>query len=116
MRLLVSVRSAAEVAAAVAGGADIVDAKEPALGSLGAVSGRVLREIAHSLPAGVPLSIAMGDPRNVAALETAMAALDGLAPRPSRVYVKIGLSAAGDGAKALLGTLADLASRTAIRP
>jgi uncharacterized protein (UPF0264 family) len=116
MRLLVSVRSAAEVAAAVAGGADIVDAKEPALGSLGAVSGRVLREIAHSLPAGVPLSIAMGDPRNVAALETAMAALDGLAPTPSRVYVKIGLSAAGDGAKALLGTLADLASRTAIRP
>ena len=29
MRLLVSVRSAAEAAAAVAGGADIVDAKEP---------------------------------------------------------------------------------------
>ena len=36
MRLLVSVRSAAEVAAAVAGGADIIDAKEPTAGSLGA--------------------------------------------------------------------------------
>ncbi len=116
MRLLVSVRSAAEVTPAVAGGADIVDAKEPALGSLGAVSGRVLREIALCLPAGVPLSIALGDPKNVAAVEAAMAALDGLAPRPSRVYVKIGLSAAGDGTKALLGALVDLASRTAIRP
>ena len=58
MRLLVSVRSAAEVGAAVAGGADIVDAKEPATGSLGAVSRRVLREIALGLPADVPLSIA----------------------------------------------------------
>jgi uncharacterized protein (UPF0264 family) len=116
MRLLVSVRSAAEVAPALAGGADIVDAKEPALGSLGAVSGRVLREIALCVPANVPLSIALGDPKNMAALEAAMAALDGLAPRPSRAYVKIGLSAAGDGARALLGTLVDLASRTAIRP
>jgi (5-formylfuran-3-yl)methyl phosphate synthase len=116
MRLLVSVRSAAEVASAVAGGADIVDAKEPALGSLGAVSGRVLREVALCVPASLPLSIALGDPKNVAVLEAAMAALDGLAPRPTRVYVKIGLSAAGDGAKALLGALVDLASRTAIRP
>ena len=39
MRLLVSVRSAAEVRPALAGGADIIDAKEPARGSLGA--GRV---------------------------------------------------------------------------
>jgi uncharacterized protein (UPF0264 family) len=116
MRLLVSVRSAAEVAAAVAGGADIVDAKEPARGALGAVSGHVLREIALGVPAGVSLSIALGDPRDVAALEVAMAALEGLAPRPSRVYVKIGLSTAGDRAKALLGALVDLASRTAIRP
>jgi (5-formylfuran-3-yl)methyl phosphate synthase len=116
MRLLVSVRSAAEVGAAVAGGADIVDAKEPAAGSLGAVSGRVLREIALSLPAGVPLSIALGEPKDVAALEAAMAVLHGLTPRPSRAYVKIGLSAAGDGAEALLSALVDLASRTPIRP
>lgn len=116
MRLLVSVRSAAEVVAAVAGGADIVDAKEPAAGSLGAVSGRVLREIALSVPAGVPLSIALGEPKNPAALEAAMAVLHGLTPRPSRAYVKIGLSAAGDGAEALLSALVDLASRTPIRP
>ena len=116
MRLLVSVRSAAEVGAAVAGGADIVDAKEPTAGSLGAVSGRVLREIALCVPAGVPFSIALGEPKNVAALEAAMAALRGLTPRPSRVYVKIGLSAAGNGAGALLSTLVDLASRTPIQP
>ena len=36
MRLLVSVRSAAEVGPALAGGADIIDAKEPGRGSLGA--------------------------------------------------------------------------------
>lgn len=116
MRLLVSVRSAGEVAAAVAGGADIVDAKEPTAGSLGAVSNRVLREIARCVPAGVPLSIALGEPKNVAALEAAMTALHGLAPRPSRVYVKIGLSGAGDGASALLAALVDLSSRMAIQP
>ena len=42
MPLLVSVRSAEEVAAALGGGADIIDAKEPARGSLGAVDREVL--------------------------------------------------------------------------
>jgi uncharacterized protein (UPF0264 family) len=116
MRLLVSVRSAVEVGAAVAGGADIVDAKEPAAGALGAVTDRVLREIAMRMPAGVPLSIALGEPKDLAALEAAMAMLHGLTPRPSRTYVKIGLSAAGDGTEALLSVLVDLAARTPIRP
>ena len=116
MRLLVSVRSAAEVGPAVAGGADIVDAKEPTTGSLGAVSRRVMREIALGLPAGVPLSIALGEPKTVAALEAAMALLHGLSPGPSRAYVKIGLSAAGDGAERMLTALVDLASRTPLRP
>ena len=43
MRLLVSVRSAAEARAALSGGADIIDAKEPSLGSLGAVGPLALR-------------------------------------------------------------------------
>jgi uncharacterized protein (UPF0264 family) len=116
MRLLVSVRSAGEVAAAVAGGADIVDAKEPTAGSLGAVNGRMLREIAWCVPAGVPFSIALGEPKSVVALEAAMTALHGLAPRPSRVYVKVGLSTAGDGASALLAALVDMSSRMAIQP
>ena len=61
MRLLVSVRAAAEVAPALAGGAAIVDAKEPARGSLGAVRPEVLRQIASLVPATVPLSVALGD-------------------------------------------------------
>ena len=116
MRLLVSVRSAGEVAPAVAGGADIVDAKEPTAGSLGPVSGRVLREIARCVPAGVPFSIALGEPKNLAALEAAMTALHGLDPTPSPVYVKVGLSAAGDGASALLAALVGLSTRMAVRP
>ena len=116
MRLLVSVRSAAEVAPAVAGGADIVDAKEPSLGSLGSVSGPVLLAISGCMPAAMPLSVALGDPKDPAALERALAVLDGLGPRPGRVYVKIGLSAAGTGAGALLRAAVDAAARATLRP
>ena len=52
MRLLVSVRSAEEAAAAVMGGADIVDAKEPALGSLGPVSRQYCAPSRRRCPAG----------------------------------------------------------------
>ena len=63
MRLLVSVRSAEEVAAALAGGADIIDAKEPARGSLGAVTATVLSAIAARTPrpgAGLELIASSG--------------------------------------------------------
>ncbi len=46
MQLLVSVADADDAAAAVAGGADIIDAKDPAAGPLGAVEIGVLRQIA----------------------------------------------------------------------
>jgi (5-formylfuran-3-yl)methyl phosphate synthase len=61
VRLLVSVRESAEASAAVEGGADIVDAKEPARGSLGPVDTAVLAEIVGLVPEGVTLSIALGD-------------------------------------------------------
>ena len=61
MRLLVSVRSAAEAAMAASNGADIVDAKEPDAGPLGAVKAPVLQEIELALPAHVPLGVALGD-------------------------------------------------------
>ncbi len=61
MRLLVSVRTEHEVAAALAGGADIIDAKEPARGSLGPVSPEVLQAIAARVPESMPLSVALGD-------------------------------------------------------
>ncbi len=61
MRLLVSVKNAEEAMAALAGGADLIDAKDPAAGALGAVSLDVLRDI-HSTVAGLrPVSAALGD-------------------------------------------------------
>lgn len=61
MRLLVSVKNAEEAMAALAGGADFIDAKDPAAGALGAVSLDVLRGI-HSTVAGLtPVSAALGD-------------------------------------------------------
>jgi len=49
MRLLVSVANGDEAAAALAGGADIIDAKDPAAGPLGAVTIAVLREISRTV-------------------------------------------------------------------
>jgi uncharacterized protein (UPF0264 family) len=61
MQLLVSVKSVEEAMAALAGGADLIDAKDPAAGALGAVSLDVLRAI-HSTVAGLrPVSAALGD-------------------------------------------------------
>jgi (5-formylfuran-3-yl)methyl phosphate synthase len=91
MRLLVSVRSAEEVSAALAGGADIIDAKEPERGSLGRVTPVVLSAIAARTPASVPLSVALGD---CADLDTLRAALDGvrLGKRIAQVYLKLGFA------------------------
>jgi len=61
MQLLVSVRNAAEAAAALAGGADIIDAKEPLNGSLGVVSAQSLDAIAACVGSAVPISAALGD-------------------------------------------------------
>src|SRR5918999_331332 len=75
MQLLVSVRSAAEVESAVSGGADVVDAKEPRNGSLGAVSMATLTAIMRSVPETVPLSIALGDVSHRAEVAQAVAAI-----------------------------------------
>ena len=84
-RLLVSVRSAAEAAIAVAGGADVVDVKEPARGPLGAADAAVLAEIAAVVAGRVPLSAALGELR------------DGPLPLPSEIagqlrFIKLGLA------------------------
>jgi hypothetical protein len=121
MRLLVSVRAAAEVAPALAGGADIVDAKEPARGSLGAVSLEVLREIAALVPATVPLSVALGDfttegPARDAARES-LAVLDGF-PRRAPLYLKLGF--AGERSPAavadIIATAIEVADAAPSRP
>jgi (5-formylfuran-3-yl)methyl phosphate synthase len=91
VRLLVSVRSGAEVAAALAGGADIIDAKEPARGSLGAVDGVTLAEIAAAVPPRVPLSVALGDLRGADEVERAIAAV-GVGGRWRSAYLKAGFA------------------------
>jgi uncharacterized protein (UPF0264 family) len=91
MPLLVSVRSAEEVAAALSGGADIIDAKEPARGSLGPVNSAVLSAIAERTPASVPLSVALGDCTSDAAVRAALDAAR-LPERSAPVYLKLGFA------------------------
>jgi (5-formylfuran-3-yl)methyl phosphate synthase len=91
LQLLVSVRSAEEVAAALAGGADIIDAKEPARGPLGRVDVLELTRIFERVPAGLPLSVALGD--MVSPTEVTLT-LSGFLParRAGPVYLKLGFA------------------------
>lgn len=60
-KLLVSVRSANEALLAFTAGADIIDVKEPDLGSLGRAEVSTWRQVRSVLPASVPLSVALGE-------------------------------------------------------
>ncbi|MCB1507105.1 MAG: hypothetical protein KDJ47_19235 [Hyphomicrobiaceae bacterium] len=59
--MLASVMSAAEAAAAIAGGADIIDAKDPRSGALGAVDDATLRAIRAVVRHPIGLSATTGD-------------------------------------------------------
>ncbi|MCI0381219.1 MAG: (5-formylfuran-3-yl)methyl phosphate synthase [Gemmataceae bacterium] len=59
--LLVSVRSAEEAIAALAGGADIIDVKEPARGALGRADGAVIADVLRVVAGRSPVSAAMGE-------------------------------------------------------
>jgi uncharacterized protein (UPF0264 family) len=88
MRLLVSVRDEDEAAAAVAGGADIVDVKNPVEGVLGAQPPHVIRAVVRAVPSGVPISASIGD---VPALPGTVA-LAGLGAAACGVrFIKVGL-------------------------
>ena len=60
-QLLVSVRDAAEAAAALAGGADVVDVKEPARGALGAADPAVWDAVLRACSGRAPVSVALGE-------------------------------------------------------
>jgi uncharacterized protein (UPF0264 family) len=92
MRLLVSAKNAADAAAALAGGADIVDAKEPSAGALGAVTIDVLREVLSTVAAARPVSAALGDAVDVASIgrRVRACAVEGVA------FVKIGFAGITD--------------------
>jgi uncharacterized protein (UPF0264 family) len=63
-RLLVSVRNAAEAEAALAGGCDVLDVKEPARGPLGMADFATIAEVVarvQDLKSSVPISAALGE-------------------------------------------------------
>src|SRR5207244_4158543 len=89
MRLLVSVADPREARAALAGGADIIDAKDPRRGALGPVPPAVLLAIRQAVGAARPLSAALGDAYDPAAVERAA----GVAARHGAAFVKVGFAA-----------------------
>ena len=91
MKLLVSVQNADEVTAALQGGADILDVKQPAAGPLGMATTETLQLIAQrarELNPAIPLSAALGELRDWC---TTTAAIPNLIP-PEVCYLKTGLS------------------------
>ena len=113
MRLLVSVRDAREAARAVAGGAEIIDAKEPTRGSIAPVDATTLRAIAAAVPDSHRLSTALGD---VASAEDLERAFGDLPPRLS--FVKLGFRGIDDAKRigSLLRGAVDHAARHQARP
>jgi len=88
MKLLVSVTSPDEAREAVAGGADILDVKNPAEGSLGAHSPRVIQAVRAIAPPTLPVSAAIGDMPHLPGT-AALAALG--AATCGATYIKVGL-------------------------
>ncbi len=88
MKLLISPTDRDEAIEAIKGGADIIDVKNPAEGSLGANFPWVISEIKDLLPKGIELSATLGDFPNLPG--TASLAALGVASLGVN-YVKIGL-------------------------
>ena len=63
IRLLVSVRNVKEATAAVDGGADIIDVKEPQRGALGFAGVEVVGSVVHAVGGRAPVSVALGEIR-----------------------------------------------------
>jgi uncharacterized protein (UPF0264 family) len=118
MRLLVSVRSAAEAETAGVGGADLIDVKEPTRGSLGAVDPAMLARIAAAVPESMPLSIALGDHATPTAAARTMDLIGAVARRPTELYVKVGLAGvAGPAAvHAVLEATVEAAEGSPLKP
>jgi len=117
MQLLVSVRSGLEVAEALAGGADLIDAKEPSRGPLGPVDRTTLRGIVAQLPSATALSLALGDHSDPAGVAAALTDLD-VPERSGPSFVKLGC--AGISCPERIGSLVasaiEAAARIPLRP
>jgi uncharacterized protein (UPF0264 family) len=92
MRLLVSVRSAEEAVEASAGCADVIDAKEPDAGALGAVRPDVLREIRAAVPSHQVVTAALGDADDAGTIEH----LARVYAASGATFVKVGFAGVAD--------------------
>ncbi len=103
--------------AALAGGADIVDAKDPARGALGAMEPDRLARVLDRVPGSVPFSAALGDPADAAAAATLIERLP-LRARAAPTYVKLGVAAVGSAraAERMLRAGVEAAGRKPGRP
>lgn len=101
-RLLVSVRSAAEAEAALAGGAALIDVKEPARGALGRADDAIIADVVRLVAGRAPVSAALGELRDIHYTKL----FSGLS---SLVFVKCGLAGCGtdDGWRSELDKLCD---------
>jgi uncharacterized protein (UPF0264 family) len=89
----VSVRSATEALAALAGGADVIDVKEPSRGPLGAADPHTIAETVRVVAGRVPVTVAMGELLDLSQ-QGAKQAFAGLPAGVS--YCKFGLSGCSD--------------------
>jgi hypothetical protein len=95
MRILVSVRDAAEARAAIDGGADIIDAKDPSGGPLGPVALDTLCAIVAVSTPLRPVSAAFGDLSSAGTPETDGGAARAMA-QIGLAFVKVGLDGITD--------------------
>jgi uncharacterized protein (UPF0264 family) len=82
-QLLVSVRSATEALTALAGGADVIDVKEPSRGALGRADEAIIAEVVRAVGERRPVSAAMGE----------LADVESVPAPPDVAFVKFGLAA-----------------------
>src|SRR5437763_591557 len=88
MQLLISVAGPAEARAALRGGADVIDAKDPRRGALGPVPPHRLAAVRAAVAGARPVSAALGD----AASEDALARAVALAVSVGVAFVKVGFA------------------------
>ncbi len=107
-RMLASVTGPEEAEVALAGGADIIDLKDPSRGALGAVNATVVRATVARVAGRRPISAVAGDrPMQPASLLAAGSEM----VEAGAEFVKLGIFPDGDPRTALRG-LAPLAART----
>jgi uncharacterized protein (UPF0264 family) len=98
MDLLVSVRDHEEAAAALAGDADVIDAKDPVTGALGAVPLALLRRIHEAVGGRKPVTAALGDAADEHEVEELARAYAGA----GTAFVKVGFAGTVDESRATM--------------